>query len=164
MSKQLYKQTTFRDISDRLRAIRISRGLSLADIEKSSRGTFKAATLGSYERADRSLTISRAIEIAEFYHIPLSQLLLGTERNQETLEDSTLIFDLRRIRQQTEGDTEIAALTYFLGEIARRRSDWNGEVLSIRANDMTTLSILLRIPEFEVLRFLDGTQLLLKRI
>jgi hypothetical protein len=30
----------------------------------------------------------------------------------------------------------------FLATIARKRSDWNGEVMSIRANDSETLSLL----------------------
>jgi transcriptional regulator with XRE-family HTH domain len=163
MKNGLFTEPTSIEISDRLREIRISRGLSLFEIEKSSRGRLKAATLGSYERSDRSLSISRAIEIAQFYQIPLSYLLTGSAENTDPSSGQEYIFDLRRIRENNLVDPGIDALIHFLGHIAKRRSDWNGEILSIRSSDLMTLAILLHLPESEVSRWLQEKQLLLKQ-
>ena len=58
-----------------LRDIRKARDLSLLDVEKASRGLITAVTLGSYERGNRLLNISKALLIAEFYGVTITKLL-----------------------------------------------------------------------------------------
>ena len=63
----------------RLRAIRTQQGLSLHGVEEKSRGRWKAVVVGSYERGDRSVTVQKLAELAEFYGVPVSELLPQVE-------------------------------------------------------------------------------------
>ena len=166
MTQEIFTETTSEQIGHRLRAIRIAQGLSLAQIEKSSRGSLMAATLGSYERADRSLSIDRALEIAHFYHLPLSHLLQEPQESRELEGRSSgmkIVFDLRKIRALSQNDSESEKVIYFLSQLAQKRSDWNGEILSIRSSDIATLAILLRISESLVITWLEERHLLLQK-
>ena len=62
-------------VGARLRQVRRERGLSLMGIEQKTDGHFKAVVIGSYERADRAVTVSRLAELAEFYRVPVAELL-----------------------------------------------------------------------------------------
>src|SRR5256885_15136899 len=59
----------------RLRAIRTQQGLSLHGVEEKSRGRWKAVVVGSYERGDRAVTVQRLAELADFYGVPVAELL-----------------------------------------------------------------------------------------
>src|SRR6476660_5166546 len=59
----------------RLRAIRTQQGLSLHGVEEKSHGRWKAVVVGSYERGDRAVTVQRLSELADFYGVPVSELL-----------------------------------------------------------------------------------------
>src|SRR3954464_3714833 len=59
----------------RLRAIRTQQGLSLHGVEKKSHGRWKAVVVGSYERGDRAVTVQKLAELADFYGVPVSELL-----------------------------------------------------------------------------------------
>jgi len=59
----------------RLRAIRSQQGLSLHGVEEKSRGRWKAVVVGSYERGDRAVTVQRLAELADFYGVPVAELL-----------------------------------------------------------------------------------------
>ncbi|MCX6430238.1 MAG: helix-turn-helix transcriptional regulator [Actinobacteria bacterium] len=163
MDGSLFSQPTSLSISFRLRALRLARGLSLMDIEKATHGRFNAATLGSYERSDRSLSIARAIELANFYQIPLAHLV-DEPSAPEKSAPTQLVFDLRNIRLATEASTYKSALINFLSFIAKQRSDWNGEVLSVRSADLSTLALMLQISETELLASLEEKRFLLKKL
>jgi len=62
-------------LGSRLRAIRTQQGLSLHGVEEKSRGRWKAVVVGSYERGDRAVTVQRLAELAEFYGVPIHELL-----------------------------------------------------------------------------------------
>jgi len=62
-------------VGARLRQVRRERGLSLMRIEQKTDGHFKAVVIGSYERADRAVTVSRLAELAEFYGLTPAELL-----------------------------------------------------------------------------------------
>ncbi len=51
--------------ADRLRIIRKSKGWSLQDVERNSNGKWKAVVIGSYERADRAISLKKAIQLIE---------------------------------------------------------------------------------------------------
>ena len=67
-------------VGARLRQVRRERGLSLMGIEQKTDGHFKAAVIGSYERADRAVTVSRLAELAEFYGLTPAELLPPAEQ------------------------------------------------------------------------------------
>src|SRR5207344_3148755 len=59
----------------RLRAIRAQQGLSLHGVEEKSEGRWKAVVVGSYERGDRAVTVAKLAELADFYGVPVAELL-----------------------------------------------------------------------------------------
>lgn len=50
-----------------LRRIRTSLGMSLDQVERESGGRWKGVVVGSYERADRQITVKRHAELLAFY-------------------------------------------------------------------------------------------------
>jgi transcriptional regulator with XRE-family HTH domain len=66
---------TYIDLRKSLRAVRKSKGLTLREVEARSNGRFRAVTLGTWERGDRVISLSQALDLAEFYEIPLAELL-----------------------------------------------------------------------------------------
>lgn len=149
------------EISARLRAIRRSKNLTLAEIELLSKGVLRAVSLGSYERGDRALTVKKALEIAQFYEIPLAYLLTGKAAHVGQ-RDRTII-DLRRLKS-LDGKESVSLtmqiVISFIGGIIKARQDFNGEVLSLRDNDCEYLTISIGC-SYEELRLLLGGQGLL---
>src|SRR5438105_3247282 len=78
----------------RLRAIRTQQGLSLHGVEEKSRGRWKAVVVGSYERGDRSVTVQKLAELAEFYGVPVSELLPGDSAPTPLAPSPKLVIDL----------------------------------------------------------------------
>lgn len=159
--------TTAASISTRLREIRISKALSLADVEVASNRRIRAVVLGSYERGDRALSVNKAIVIADFYGLPLSYLL-----EPPTLASAlpaALVIDLRQVRTLT-GTAEIMeksaplmrTIITFLSAIVAVRNDWNGEVLSLRSTDLTHLAMAIGKTPVQVREILDQNHLLLR--
>ena len=132
-----------------LRAIRRQKGLTLRDVERESDGKWKAVVVGSYERADRALTLKRATGLSAFYNVPLDQLLGLVRQSPREESYARLILNLTEIRRRK--DELPSALLRYLQEICRMRADWNGEVLTLRAGDITTLGVILDIASESVL-------------
>lgn len=128
--------------SEKLRKIRKSKGWSLQDVEKISRGKWKAVVIGSYERSDRAISLKKAIELMDFYGVPMNALFEETPIPSENTESfGQLILDQRLIKQNTEPKLE--GIKRMIAFITSRRKDWNGEVLSLRSSDLQFISILL---------------------
>ena len=146
--------------SQKLREIRKSKGWSLQDVEKISKGKWKAVVIGSYERSDRAISLKKTIELMNFYQVPISALFeeeMATPWNADLPE--TLILDQRLINKSTEENLEgIKRLVSF---ITARRRDWNGEVLSLRSTDLQFISILLNKKPEEATSFLKENGYLL---
>ncbi len=130
-------------IGESLRNVRRQRGLTLRDVERESQGLWKAVVVGSYERGDRALTLKRASGLAAFYHVPLDQLLGLHHAPRE--KNERLIFNLRELRRI--GSELPESLLRYFQEICRLRSDWNGEVLSLRQGDLIAISVILDCDE-----------------
>ena len=125
----------------RLRAIRQQQGLSLQGVEEKSQGRWKAVVVGSYERGDRAVTVQRLSELADFYGIPMSELLPGANQFGAAREaPPKLVLDLERLNHLDSA--EAALLARFAATIQAQRGDYNGKVLSIRQDDLTTLSVI----------------------
>lgn len=162
----MYQQPTVNEINSTLRAIRQSKSLSLSDVETLSEGRIKAVVLGSYERGARSLSVKRALQIAALYQVPISEIF-GHSEKLERSNGSKIILDLRLInhRVQQEDRFELEKYTHLsrlLQKIVRTRQDWNGEVISLRSNDIATLTVLFDESEEKVLNWLERETLLLK--
>src|SRR2546430_16026688 len=81
-------------LGSRLRAIRQQQGLSLHGVEEKSQGRWKAVVVGSYERGDRAVTVQRLAELADFYGVPVQELLPGTAPGGAAEPPPKLVLDL----------------------------------------------------------------------
>ncbi len=151
------------EISRRLRQIRKQQNLTLKQVEIRSRGKWKAVVIGSYERGSRSLSISKAKSLCEFYGVPLTALF-QTDGNHQLLQpEAGLRIDLRHLRSRlAENDPLVAQLHNLLAFIARRRDDWNGEIMSIRSQDNDSLGLLVQKEPGELRKALEIRELLFK--
>ena len=135
-------------VGKRLRSIRKQRGLSLQDVQRLSDQEFKAAVLGAYERGERSLSLPRLRRLAYFYSVPVGQLLpqeSGTEPQASAASSGGLTLDLNRIENLSGQDAVV--VERFLRGIQMLRQDFNGRVLTVRADDLRTLAMLLDVSE-----------------
>ena len=125
----------------RLRAIRTQQGLSLHGVEEKSRGRWKAVVVGSYERGDRSVTVQKLAELAEFYGVPVSELLPGDVAARRCWRPSPkLVIDLERMAQLPKD--KAGPLARYVATIQSQRGDYNGRVLSIRQEDLRSLAVI----------------------
>ncbi len=166
-----------KSLGARLRSIRQQQGLSLQGVEEKSNGRWKAVVVGSYERGDRAVTVSRLAELADFYRVPVDQLL---PRDGEVPSDpppagveptdvratvptwpSKVTFDLARF-QDLDGDPELEMVYRYLNSIQVRRQDFNGRVLTIRSDDIRAMAGLFGTDADALLRRLDDLQLRLQ--
>ena len=119
-----------------MRLIRESRHLTLRQAAKLSKGEISAIALGSYERGDRSVSAHKLIAIANLYEVPISELF---EDPRIFLPDERISIDLRKILLTSNPVAQ--KMTEVLRNIARMRGDWNGEVISLRAQDMNSFQV-----------------------
>ena len=155
--------TTPLEISKRLRQIRKQQNLTLKQVEIRSRGKWKAVVIGSYERGTRSLSISKAKSLCEFYGLPLYALFQSEGIQQVAPTEGALRIDLRNLRSKiSQNDPLIGQLHNLLSFIARRRDDWNGEIMTIRLQDNEVLGLLVQKEQSELRRALEIRDLLFK--
>ncbi len=129
-------------VGERLRSIRRQRGFSLQDVQSASDGEFKAAVLGAYERGERSLSVPRLHRLAGYYGVPVMQLL--PPEPEAAIANQTgdkVTIDLGLLDQLDGPVGEI--LERFLSSIQVERQDFNGKVLTVRAEDLRLLSRLI---------------------
>lgn len=148
-----------RQLGERLRRVRLQKGLSLQDVQDLSHGGLKAQVVGAYERGDRNMTVLRLAQLAQFYGVPLPDFLpeedvvgAGGPLRQR------LILDLERIGGLP--DVERAPLERFAKAVQRQRGDFNGRVLTIREDDLMALALLYETTSEEIAERLTGWGLL----
>ena len=132
-------------VGERLRNIRLQKGLSLHDVQNASKMEFKASVLGAYERGERSISVPRLERLARLYQVPVDHLLPRTDGSDEglPLEMSLekLKIDLRRLERSNDPDGVV--LQRYLNLVQIRRNDFNGKVLTIRSEDLRVLASVL---------------------
>ena len=169
--------TYARRVGQRLRAIRRQKRLSLQEVEAASNQEFKASVLGAYERGERVISVPRLQRLADFYRVPVDQLLPRESEAPAAAPTATLeptetrapyppwpakvTFDLARF-QAIDGDPELEMVYKYLSSIQVRRQDFNGRVLTIRADDIRAIAGLFGTDADALLRRLDDLQLRLQ--
>jgi len=124
----------------RLRAIRTQQGLSLHGVEEKSQGRWKAVVVGSYERGDRAVTVQRLAELAEFYGVPVAELLPEGSIVSPLEPTARIVLDLEKLSSVPHDDG--APLARYAATIQSQRGDYNGRVLSIRHEDLRSLAVI----------------------
>jgi transcriptional regulator with XRE-family HTH domain len=124
-------QNRIEQVQSRIKAIRISKKLSLKQAAQLSKGRITAIALGSYERGDRSVSVNKLILIAEIYGVPVVELF---EPSHIYMPEFQLSVDVRKLL--TTINPTALKITEVIRNIARMRGDWNGEVISLRAADI----------------------------
>lgn len=132
--------TYAKELGGRLRAIRQQQGLSLHGVEERSSGRWKAVVVGSYERGDRAVTVQRLAELAEFYGVPVQELLPGGGGKGAADAPPRIVLDLERLSGLDEPDA--APLMRYTATIQAQRGDYNGRILSVRQDDLRTLAVI----------------------
>lgn len=133
-------------VGERLRAIRLQKGLSLHDVEQASTKEFKASVLGAYERGERSISVPRLQRLAIFYGVPVDQLLPRISDGEIVLDGPVVAapsgqgmrIDLQRLREIHAPEGEV--ITRYLNMIQMARGDFNGKVLTVRDIDIRALA------------------------
>jgi transcriptional regulator with XRE-family HTH domain len=128
------------ELGTRLRAIRGQQGMSLQAVERKSNGKWKAVVVGSYERGDRSISVARLAELAEFYAVPITELLPGARQAPGRPEEfPRLVLDLTVLSAMPE--SQAGPLRRFVSMIQVERGDYANRVMSLRSEDLRALSI-----------------------
>ena len=127
-------------LGGKLRAIRQQQGLSLHGVEQKSGGRWKAVVVGSYERGDRAVTVQKLAELADFYGVPVQALLPDAAPTGSSEPPPKLVLDLERL--QSVPAEKAGPLARYAATIQGQRGDYNGKVLSIRSEDLRSLSII----------------------
>jgi len=146
---EIDEQGDGRQVGERLRAIRRQKGLSLHDVEARSGQEFKASVLGAYERGERAISVPRLLRLAELYRVPPDQLLPRGANGPDVEIDLT---DSSAARAQIEGftidlvrlhetqDDDAAVVARYAATIQLQRQDFNGQMLTIRHDDLRVLA------------------------
>jgi transcriptional regulator with XRE-family HTH domain len=128
----------------RLRAIRLQQHLSLHGVERKSAGKWKAVVVGSYERGDRAVSVQRLADLADFYGVPVSDLLPPEDTAYAggggANPLSRIVLNLDKVRDLKDGQTEI--LRRFVASIQRQRGNAGSRTMPVRHEDLRTLALM----------------------
>lgn len=122
----------------RLRSLRQQQGLSLQGVEAKSQGKWKAVVVGSYERGDRAVTVAKLAELADFYGVPVAEILPDTSARVRTVAPPKLVLNLEALAAIP--DERVGPLHRYVASIQAQRGDYNGRILSIRQEDLRALA------------------------
>jgi transcriptional regulator with XRE-family HTH domain len=149
-------------VGARLRAMRKQMRLSLQAVEAMSEQEFKASVLGAYERGERAISVPRLQRLAKLYDVPVDQLLppddvVATRWGASSSAKEVAPLSARRAIQAGSGAEKIAIdltklhtvsgperdlLRRFLSMIQVHRQDFNGRMITIRAEDVRAIACL----------------------
>ena len=174
-------------VGERLRDVRKQKGLSLQAVEAKSNKEFKASVLGAYERGERSISVPRLQRLAAIYNVPVDQLLpkqpsqpaWGSGLIDLTIDEPAaraqsaqtgipagnlegkVVIDLSRLEVIEGPEREL--LRRYLASIQVQRQDFNGRVLTIRAEDIQAVARLFDLSAVAMRERLDDLGLCLHR-
>jgi transcriptional regulator with XRE-family HTH domain len=151
-----------RAVGARLRTMRKQMRLSLQAVEAMSEQEFKASVLGAYERGERAISVPRLQRLAKLYDVPVDQLLppddaTMTRWGSTGTTEEIVTTSARRASLTASGTEKVAIdltklhtvsgperdlLRRFLSMIQVHRQDFNGRMITIRAEDVRAIACL----------------------
>jgi transcriptional regulator with XRE-family HTH domain len=150
-------------LGERLRSIRLQKNMSLQDVQQASGDKWKAAVVGAYERGDRNVTVTKLSELADFYGVPVSEIIPadgGAVAPGNPENRRRVVIDLEGLSRVPEQDRDY--ISRFATAIQVQRGDFNGRVLTIREDDLMALAMIYQTTSDELSRRLDDWGLLTK--
>ena len=125
----------------RLRAVRRQHGMTLQQVHQRSGNRWSTVVLGSYERADRAMSVTTLADLAAFYGMPTEDLLPTEPATaQPHHADRKLTIDLHRIPTLP---TRLAGpLARYTAAIQHQRHSHTGAALTIRDQDLQALAVI----------------------
>ena len=168
-----------RAVGSRLRAVRKQMRLSLQAVEAMSDQEFKASVLGAYERGERAISVPRLQRLAKLYDVPVDQLLpqdddanrwgpSGEREGGNGQAESPararrqlrpwdghekVTIDLTKLNSVSGPERDL--LRRFLSMIQVQRQDFNGRMITIRAEDLRAIACLFGVTPDAMSRRLD---------
>jgi transcriptional regulator with XRE-family HTH domain len=168
-----------RAVGSRLRAVRKQMRLSLQAVEAMSDQEFKASVLGAYERGERAISVPRLQRLAKLYDVPVDQLLpqdddanrwgpTGEREDGNGQAESPararrqlrpwdghekVTIDLTKLNSVSGPERDL--LRRFLSMIQVQRQDFNGRMITIRAEDLRAIACLFGVTPDAMSRRLD---------
>jgi len=163
-----------RSVGARLRVVRKQMRLSLQAVEAMSNQEFKASVLGAYERGERAISVPRLQRLARLYDVPVDQLLPHDDEDEDRwgakapeMQRSTLAgramrpwdgnekitIDLTKLNSVSGPERDL--LRRFLSMIQVQRQDFNGRMITIRAEDLRAIACLFGVTPDAMSRRLD---------
>jgi transcriptional regulator with XRE-family HTH domain len=135
-----------RQVGARLREVRRAKGFSL--LEAGQRSDWSPAAIGSWERAYRTISVPTLNNLAEFYDVPLTVLLVGHPSHRAVVDEQRLVLDLQALDDLTGPDVigwprGVELLQRFVRWIVIERGDYNGRVLTLRRDDLPGIAALI---------------------
>ncbi len=153
--------------------------LSLQAVEAMSDQEFKASVLGAYERGERAISVPRLQRLAKLYDVPVDQLLPQDDdanrwgpagergdgnghtesparaRRQLRPWDGheKVTIDLTKLNSVSGPERDL--LRRFLSMIQVQRQDFNGRMITIRAEDLRAIACLFGVTPDAMSRRLD---------
>ena len=154
-------------VGERLRVIRKQKRMSLQEVEAQSAQEFKASVLGAYERGERALSVPRLDRLAQFYNVPIEQLLPREITGFEAAAidspiNKKLAIDVSKLVQLSGSPFEM--LARYLRLIQVQRQDFNGRVITVRGDDTRAIAAMLDVPVDQVGDRLSALDLLFKPV
>ncbi len=127
--------------------------------------------LGAYERGERAISVPRLQRLARLYDVPVDQLLPAdlappgaqAQGNEPANSRGHGRFAKVRIDLNSLKDAagpEAAALRRFLATIQVERQDFNGQVLTIRGDDLRVIGATFGLGVAEMIATLDSLGLI----
>src|ERR1700733_2791923 len=168
-----------RAVGARIRAMRKQMRLSLQAVEAMSDQEFKASVLGAYERGERAISVPRLQRLAKLYDVPVDQLLPqdddanrwgpAGERGEGNGQAESPARARRQLRPwdghekvpidltklNSVSGPERDLLRRFLSMIQVQRQDFNGRMITIRAEDLRAIACLFGVTPDAMGRRLD---------
>lgn len=151
-----------RSVGERLRMIRRQQGLSLQTVEERSNREFKASVVGAYERGERIISVLRLQRLAQLYAVPIDQLLpretnilAGIPSPEGTPTSSGLPVTLDVLKLNALDAPEGDVLRRYVRMLQIQRGDFNGQVMTIRDEDVRSLGRVFERDELSMRQRLD---------
>lgn len=128
-------------VGERLRKLRLDRGLSLQDVCERSGDSFVVSTLSAYERGKRSLSLERLYELATIYGVsPTSILDVEDEPEFQRALSKTTPLRIRLSQLDRLSPEERRPLETYLAFLRELRGDPSRDLLTIRKDDLAYIS------------------------